>query len=166
MKMTERLSGVAAAAGVGALAGLAGTVAMTVSSTVEAKLRGRPASDTTVKAAGAVLGVEPTSEQTKRRFGTMVHWGYGTGLGVLRGLLDAVGLHGPQAAAAYLGAVWGGEQLALPATGASSPAWKWGGKEIGIDLWHHTVYAAATSAVYEVLDPHRHNGRRLTARLP
>lgn len=160
MKVTDRLSGLAAAAGVGALAGLAGTAAMTVSSTLEAKLRGRPASDTPVKAAGAVLGVEPTSEQAKQRFGALVHWGYGTGWGVLRGLLDAAGLRGPQAAAAHLGAVWAGEQLVLPATGASSAAWKWGGKEIAIDLLHHSVYAAATSAVYQALDPHRRDGHQ------
>lgn len=72
----------------------------------------------------------------------------------VRGLLDAAGLGGPAAAAAHLATVWGGEQVVLPATGASSPAWK-GIKEIGIDLFHHAVYAAATDAVYEALDPHR-----------
>lgn len=160
MRLTDRLSEVAAAAGVGAAAGLAGTAAMTISSTVEAKLRGRPGSDTPARAAGVVLGVAPTSEETKPRFNTLVHWGYGTGWGVLRGVFDVAGLRGTTAAAAHLGAVWAGEQAVLPLTGVSSPAWKWGGKEIGIDLLHHGVYAAATSAVYEVLDPHRRNWRR------
>jgi hypothetical protein len=36
-------------------------------------------------------------------------------------------------------------------TGASSPAWEWGAKEVGVDLLHHGVYAAATSAAYELL---------------
>ena len=160
MRVIDALSDVAAAAGVGALAGLAGTAAMTISSTVEARLRGRPSSDTPVKAAGVVLGVQPTSKEAEQRFGTLVHWGYGTGWGVLRGVLDAAGLRGPLAAAAHLGAVWAGEQIVLPATGASSPAWTWGGKEISVDLLHHGVYAAATSAVYETLDPHRRGGRR------
>jgi hypothetical protein len=147
VKVTGTLGDVAASAGVGALAGLAGTAAMTISSTVEAKLRGRGSSDAPVTAAGTVLGVEPKNEQTKGRFGTLVHWGYGSGWGTVRGLLDTAGLHGAPAAAAHLGAVWAGEQVVLPATGASSPAWKWGVKEIGIDLFHHAVYAGATSAV-------------------
>ena len=155
MDLRSTLGDAASCAGVGALAGLAGTAAMTVSSTVEAKLRGRGSSDTPVTAAGAVLGVEPSDEAGKKRFGTLVHWGYGTGWGTVRGLLDAAGLRGPAATAAHLAAVWGGEQVVLPATGASSPAWKWGIKEIAIDLLHHAVYVAATSTVYEVLDPHR-----------
>lgn len=160
MSVTDTLTDVAAAAGVGALAGLAGTAAMTISSTVEAKLRGRGASDTPVKAASTVLGVEPMDEAAKARFGNLVHWGYGTGWGAVRGLFDVAGLHGPTAAGAHLGAVWAGEQVVLPATGASSPAWKWPATEIGIDLLHHAVYAAATSAAYELLDPHRRSTQR------
>lgn len=160
MSVTDSLTDVAAAVGVGALAGLVGTAAMTVSSTVEARLRGRGSSDTPVKAASAVLGVEPKNEETKSRFGTLVHWGYGTGWGAVRGLLDVTGLRGPAAAGAHLGAVWAGEQVVLPATGASSPAWKWPAAEIGIDLLHHAVYAGATSAAYELLDPHRRSIQR------
>lgn len=155
MTVTDTLSDLAACAGVGALAGLAGTAAMTVSSTVEAKIRGRGSSDTPAKAAGTVLGVQPKDDAGKTRFGVFVHWAYGTGWGTVRGLFDVTGLSGPGAAAAHLGAVWASEQVVLPATGASAPGWKWGATEIAIDLLHHAVYAGATSAAYEVLDPHR-----------
>jgi len=155
MDLRSALSDAAGCAGVGALAGLAGTAAMTTSSTVEAKLRGRASSDAPVTAASAFLGVEPSGEAGKKRFAALAHWGYGTGWGAVRGVLDAAGLHGPAAAAVHVTAVWGGEQVVLPATGSSSPAWKWGIREVGIDLLHHAVYAAATSAVYETLDPHR-----------
>lgn len=155
MGLAKTLSDVAASAGVGALAGFAGTAAMTISSTAEAKLRGRGSSDAPAKAAGAVLGVQPKSEETKSRFSNLVHWGYGTSLGTVRGLLDVAGLRGPAAAVAHLGAVWAGEQVVLPATGASSPGWTWGATELAIDLFHHAVYAGVTSAVYELLDPHR-----------
>lgn len=121
MRLTDTLGNVAACAGIGALAGFAGTAAMTVSSTAEAKLRGRGSSDAPAQAAGAVLGVQPASEDAKPRFSDLVHWGYGTGWGTVRGLLDVAGLHGPSAAAAHLGAVWAGEQVLLPATGASPP---------------------------------------------
>lgn len=147
-----RLGGLAAAVGKGLAAGLVGTAAMTLSSTVEAKLRGREASTTPARAASKVLGVAPVDEQGERRFNTLVHWGYGTGWGAVRGVLGAVGLGGAPAALTHLAAVWGGEQVVLPATGAGSPATEWEPPEIAVDLWHHVVYATATSAAYAWLD--------------
>lgn len=35
-------------------------------------------------------GVEPKGDDEKARFATMVHWGYGTGWGAVRGLVAAV----------------------------------------------------------------------------
>ncbi|GAB3482847.1 hypothetical protein [Nocardiopsis coralliicola] len=152
MTTTALLARYSSAVGRGLLAGLAGTAAMTVSSTVEMRLRGRPASAAPATAAGRVLGVRPADEGDGGRFGTLVHWGYGTGWGAVRGVLGATGLRGAPAAAAHLAAVWGGEQVMLPATGAAPPGWQWGTKEIALDLLHHTIYAAATSLVYERLD--------------
>lgn len=40
------------------------------------------------------------------------------------------------------------EQAVLSATGASSPAWTWGGKEFGIDLAHPLIYIGVTSAAF------------------
>lgn len=117
-----RLGGVAAAVGKGLAAGLIGTAAMTVSSTLEAKLRGRGSSTTPARAASAVLGVAPVDDEGERRFNNLVHWGYGTGWGAVRGALAALGLSGASATAAHLAAVWGSEQVVLPATGASPPA--------------------------------------------
>lgn len=148
------LASASSAVGRGLLAGLVGTAAMTISSTAEARLRGRGDSSSPADAAGKVLGVRPSGEAGERRFNTLVHWGYGTSWGAVRGLLGAAGLRGPLAAAAHLALVWGGEQVALPATGTAPPAWRWGVKEVGIDLWHHVVYVCATSAAYECLDRH------------
>lgn len=147
-----QLGAVAAAVGKGLAAGLAGTAAMTVSSTLEAKVRGREASTTPARAASKALGVAPVDEQGERRFNNLVHWGYGTGWGAVRGLLGAIGLRGVAAAGGHLAAVWGAEQVVLPATGASPPATEWGATEIAIDLWHHVVYVAATDAAYAWLD--------------
>ncbi|WP_017570174.1 hypothetical protein [Nocardiopsis halotolerans] len=152
MDLRGALAGTSSAVGRGLLAGLVGTVAMTVSSTTEAKLRGRGGSSSPSDAAGTVLGVRPRDSAGERRFGTAVHWGYGTSWGAVRGLLGAAGLHGPAAAAAHLALVWGGEQVVLPATGTAPPAWKWGAEEVAVDMLHHTVYACATSAAYEWLD--------------
>jgi hypothetical protein len=67
------LGDVAADFGKGLFAGLAGTAAMTVSSTLEMKLSGRPASQTPVEVAEAVLEVEPRDEDAEARFSNLVH---------------------------------------------------------------------------------------------
>ena len=147
-----KLGDVAAAVGKGLFAGAAGTAAMTLSSTVEMRLRRRPASSAPADAAAKVLGVEPKGEKEEARFSTLVHWGYGTSWGVARGLLGAAGLRGVQAAAAHFGAVWGSEQIILPALGVAPPLWEWGAEEVAIDTFHHLVYASATSLAYTLLD--------------
>ena len=147
-----KLGDVAAAMGKGLFAGLAGTAVMTVSSTLEMKIRGRPASSAPAKAASKVLGVEPKGEKEETRFSNLVHWGYGTGWGAVRGLIGAAGLEGPVATAVHFGALWGTEQVMLPALEVAPPFWQWGAKEIAIDSFHHLVYASATSIAYTVLD--------------
>ncbi|MDA0566050.1 hypothetical protein LG943_17260 [Streptomonospora sp. S1-112] len=152
MDTTRTLSVLASAAGRGMLAGVAGTAAMTVSSTLEARLRGRGSSSAPEQAAGTVLGVRPRDEQGERRFSTLAHWGYGTMWGAVRGVIGAAtGAAGAPAALAHLLVVWGAEQVVLPSTGAAPPAWRWGAAEVGIDLLHHAVYAAATGAAYDLL---------------
>lgn len=154
-----KLQELAAAVGKGLFAGAAGTAAMTVSSTLEMKRRGRPASAVPATAVAKVLcrwfglRVEPASEQENERFSTLAHWGYGTSLGAIRGVLATAGLSGPAASAAHFGAVWGGELVMLPALDIGvPPVWKWGAKEVGIDAFHHLVYATAAGVTYELLD--------------
>ena len=125
---------------------------MTVSSTLEMKLSGRAASETPAQAAEAVLNVEPKDEDSTARFSNLVHWGYGTGWGGVRGLLASAGLSGPLATAAHLGLVWGAEQVVLPALDVSAPVFKYGGKATATDLLHHVVYATATGLAYSYLD--------------
>lgn len=147
-----KLGDVAAAVGKGLFAGVVGTVAMTASSTIEMKLRGRPASSAPAAAASKVLGVEPKSQSGEARFSSIVHWGYGTSWGAVRGLIGAAGLRGLRANATHLGAVWGAEQAMLPALGVAPPFWEWGAKEVASDAFHHLVYASATGAAYALLD--------------
>jgi hypothetical protein len=138
--------------GRGLVAGLIGTAAMTVSSTLEAKLRDRAGSTTPADAAERVLGiVEFDSEAREQRFSQLVHWAYGTAWGAARGLLRAFGL-GPRAATgAHFALVYGGEQVMLPALGVTPPATQWGAEEVGIDMLHHSVYVLATAKAFEAL---------------
>ena len=147
-----KLGDVAAAVGKGLFAGVVGTAAMTASSTIEAKLRGRGSSSTPGQAAAKVLGVEPVDEESEARFSNLVHWGYGTAWGGARGLLEAAGLSGPAATAAHFGAVWGSEQVMLPALDVTPPLTEWGAEEIASDTFHHLVYVTATGVAYTLLD--------------
>ena len=147
------LRAVAEGAGKGLVAGLAGTAAMTVSSSYEAKRRGRPPSTAPADAAAKVLGIEQfASDAAKDRFSNLVHWGYGTGWGAVRGVLGASEISPLAATAAHGAALYGSEQAMLASLGIAPPFWKWGVTEVGIDLLHHTVYVVATGVAYELLD--------------
>jgi hypothetical protein len=142
----------AAAAGVGLAAGLAGTAAMSLSSTIEASIRHREPSTAPADAAAKLLGVKPEGEQQAKRFNTIVHWAYGTSWGAIRGLLGCTGLPAPAASAVHLAMLWGSEQVTLPALGVSPPLTKQDATEIAIDIWHSVVYAVAAGAAYEALN--------------
>ena len=142
----------ASSIGKGLVAGFAGTAAMTVSSTLEAKLRKRQPSSAPARATAKALGIATFEDAiAQARFNYLSHWGYGTGWGVVRGLLDAAGLPPAKATAAHGAAVWGSAQVTLPALDVAPPAIFWVKEEIAIDAFHHTVYALATGVAYELL---------------
>jgi hypothetical protein len=153
MNMAQKL---ASSIGKGLVAGLAGTASMTLSSTVEARLRQRQPSSAPARATAKVLGISSFSDEiAQARFNDLAHWGYGTGWGVVRGLLDALGLPPRTATAAHAAAVWGSAPVALPALEIAPPAIFWAPQEIAIDAFHHTVYAIATGIAYELLSDRR-----------
>jgi hypothetical protein len=146
------LTALADTIGRGLVAGFAGTAAMTASSTLEMKLRGRAASTAPADATAKVLGIERfRDDAAKARFSNLVHWGYGSAWGVVHGLLRLAGLPPAKATAAHLAAVWGNEAVMLPVLDVAPPFWTWGVEEVAIDVWHHVVYATATAVAYEQL---------------
>jgi hypothetical protein len=142
--------------GKGLVAGFVGTAAMTVSSSLEAKLRGRQASSAPARATAKVLGIKEFEDGVAAaRFNDLSHWGYGTGWGVVRGLLAATGMSPRAATAAHGAAIYGAAQVTLPALEIAPPVVFWPKEEIAIDAFHHVVYAASSGLAYELL-----NGRR------
>ena len=88
---------------------------MTVSSTIEAKLRGRAFSTAPAKAATKALGIEQFDDGAAyARFSNLVHWGYGTGWGVARGLMRSLGVSPGLATPAHFAALWGSALYSLP----------------------------------------------------
>jgi hypothetical protein len=143
----------ARAIGKGVVAGLAGTAAMTVSSTLEAKLRGRAFSDAPARATAKVLGIKEFEDaRAKSRFSDLSHWGYGTTWGVARAIMREFGLGPRLATPAHFAAIWGSALVTLPALDIAPPVVFWKKEEIAIDVFHHLVYAAAAGIAYELLD--------------
>ena len=139
--------------GRGILAGAAGTAAMTLSSTLEAKLRGRPYSTAPAKAAARALGIETFEDgEAYARFSNLVHWGYGTGWGVARGLLRTFGFGPRLATGGHFAALWGSALDSLPKYEVAPPVTEWAAEDIAIDVFHHLVYVSATAVAFELLD--------------
>jgi hypothetical protein len=156
MKARQTVSSIADAIGKGLIAGFAGTAAMTVSSTLEARIRGREPSSAPARATAKMLGIKEFEDPVaKARFNDLSHWGYGTGWGVLRGLLAATGMPAKAATAAHGAAIYGAAQVTLPALEIAPPSVFWAKEEIAIDAFHHAVYATTAGIAYELI----RNGR-------
>ncbi len=109
MSFAER---VASSIGKGLVAGIAGTAAMTVSSTLEAKLRHRAPSTPPARATQKLLGIAAFEDAiAQARFNDLSHWGYGTSWGVVRGLLGAAGLPRTARRRTDGAPVWGSAQV-------------------------------------------------------
>lgn len=163
------------AIGKGLIAGFAGTVAITISQMIEMQITKRSMSNAPVVVGGKTLGVEPRGqaelekekaesdegealeemqqkvEANQEKFAQLMHFGYGTGWGVFRGVLDLSGLRGPLADLTHFGAIWGTALGMLPAVAGSPPITKWPAKEIAIDVLHHAVYACAVGLTYDAM---------------
>lgn len=139
------------AIGRGLLAGLCGAAAITISSTIEMKLRGRKPSTAPADAALKLLRLQPVDDQAKARFSDLVHWSYGTGWGVARGMLDLAGCESACAIPAHFAAIWGGSLVMPPALEVAPPVAEWPAEEVAIDAFHHLVYVTATDLAYALL---------------
>jgi hypothetical protein len=145
------LNQIATRVGKGIVAGLAGTLAISISQAIEMKISRRKPSTTPADAAGKVLGVQPRDEGGKARFANVVHWAYGTGWGLARAALGGPRRGRFWAPLAHLAAVQAVAMLMLPALKVAPPATKWGAGEISKEVLHHVVYASAADATYRAL---------------
>ena len=146
------LGEVASALGKGLLAGLAGTVAITVSQMIEMKITGRKPSEAPVKVAAQVTGAAPANDSEKEKVSNEIHFAYGTSWGAVRGLIGLAGLKGLPATAVHFAAIWAAELIMLPKYDAAPPVNEQEPKSVAIDAFHHAVYAVASGLVYDALD--------------
>lgn len=136
-------------AGVGA--GAVGTAVMTLTTRLETALRAPTdhpvdydVSDHVVTAAATVLRHRPTSATQRRALFLLVHWGYGSLVGVGYEALRA--RCGPVRATLVFYA--GCQAMAwtlFPVLGGTPPPWRWRRDVLVSSLAQHLVYAAAVS---------------------
>jgi hypothetical protein len=123
-------------------AGVGGTAAITLSSTLEMRLRGRPASTAPIDTVERLLG-RRLPDRARGAVGTAAHLASGLALGLPRALLPA---REPLGTAAFLPVALLPDIVLVPALGVTDPPWRWGGAELAISVWHHVAYALGAGA--------------------
>lgn len=161
IRQNNALGELGSAIGMGLLAGLAGTAAITLSQMIEMRITKRKASDAPVKVVKGIMDVKPASEQEKVKVGNEIHWAYGTSWGIARGLISLTGLKGLPATVAHFAAIWGSALVILPKYNAAKPINEEEPQAIAIDVLHHAVYATAAGFAYDALNAGSLNERKV-----
>lgn len=143
---------IASSIGRGVVAGFVGTAAMTITKSIEARVRQRDLSTIPGEAVERVFGLQARTTQDQLRFSNTVHFAYGTAWGVDRGLLGAAGFTGVPASLIHFGLTWGATLVLLSRSHATPSLRKWGIKELSWHGFHYLIYAFVTGIVYDFLE--------------
>lgn len=157
------------AVGLGLLAGVGGTAAMTAYQDVKSRVQ-KSESDNGDTSEPPTWEDAPEPAQIGRRIveglfsrevsrdeigflTNAVHWGYGTACGSLYGLVQASArphsaLHG----IVFGSAVWGSSYVMLPAMKLRKQIWEYPPKTLAADLATHLVYGLGVAAAYRALE--------------
>src|SRR5919112_2682397 len=143
----------------GALAGLAGTAAMTAGEKVEQSVTHRPDSYVPARTLTALTTGRrlPGSARPPVR-NHLMHWGTGAVVGALRGIWSAAGLRGPRASAWHTVVRLAVDQTLENVTGVGAPPWTWSRRDQVVDVAHKAVYSFTTGAVADRLVPYARGG--------
>ncbi|OCG72884.1 hypothetical protein A7J15_10325 [Microbacterium sediminis] len=155
MGTTSRVSGVIRAAGIGAVAGLAGGSAMVVGEKVEQAITRRPNSYVPGRVLLTLLGRRPTDADKPFISNHLMHYATAALLGALRGVWAAVGIRGVYANAWHSLVRLGFDQTVENATGVGAPPHTWPRRELVVDVLHKVVFAVITGIVADrMIRPH------------
>ena len=143
---------IGSAIGRGLIAGLVGTAAITLSQMIEMRITNRPPSFAPADAASKALGIEAADRIERKKFSNEVHWTYGTGWGVARGLISLAGLKGWPATAVHFAGIFYTALTIEPDFEVAPPIHEWSKKEIAISALHHAVYVVAAGLVYDAIN--------------
>jgi hypothetical protein len=153
--------------GIGAIAGLAGTAAMTAYQLAVARLQGEPLgtpvpkrwqdapppAQVAKKVAEAAGQGERVSRADVPLLANLVHWLYGVSWGVCYGAAAGPRPVHPAASGVTFGTgVWGASYAELVPLGIYEPPWRYPVKQLALDLSYHLVYGLGVAGTYAALD--------------
>ena len=150
---TTRGRALAAAAGRGAVAGLAGVAVMTLGEKVEQRLTGRPDSYVPARTLSTLLGRPRTDFERPMLLNHAMHWGTGAVVGALRGVWAVTGIRGLRAHATHTVVRLAVDQTLENATGRGAPPSTWPVGEQVVDVAHKAVYSVVTGLVSDLWVP-------------
>lgn len=160
----SRVAVLLAAAGAGAVAGLAGVTVMTLGEKLEQAVTHRPDSYVPARALLTLLGRSPGDDEQPLLWNYAMHVGTGVTVGTLRGVWSVLGLRGPRANAAHTVARLAFDQTVENGTGVGAPPHTWPLSEQVVDVLHKGVYSFVTGLVADRLVPPRlQSGRGRTS---
>lgn len=166
------VGGMAGEMGRGLLAGLMGTVAITLAAAADQEIRRRlkaAPGEThppralfevliapwlfSADAVGKVLGgVTPVDDAAKRRLALAAHLGYGSSWGMSLAALSLAGVRGPAAMGVLLGGILGAEMLVMPRVGFFPPVGEWGREAVIASTYQHALYAITAGLTFDMLE--------------
>ena len=130
----------------GALAGLAGTAAMTLAEEVEQRVTHRPDSYVPARTLTALTTGRRLPERARPPVRNhLMHWGTGAAVGALRGVWAAVGLRGWRASVWHTSVRLATDQTLENATGVGAPPTTWPRDELAADVFHKAIYSVVTA---------------------
>lgn len=158
-KRTSLLAG----AGLGLVAGMAGTAVMTAlqEGTTYAKGKGGESFKeprTWAEApAPAQLAKKALGPRIVKRQAPLVtaaaHWAYGSALGAIYGVVQSrLRVHPLLHGTVFGTAVWGLAYAALTPLGIYEAPWRYPAKQLAVDWSYHALYGLGVASAYETLD--------------
>jgi hypothetical protein len=151
MDETSRARGLMRAAGVGAVAGLAGGAAMILTEKVEQGVTRRPNSYVPARALLTLLGRRPGEAAKPFLSNRLMHYGTAAALGALRGVWAVTGIRGVYANVWHTVVRLGFDQTVENATGAGAPPHTWPRRELVVDVLHKAVFSVVTGMMADRL---------------
>ncbi|MFF2503604.1 hypothetical protein ACFVTY_09565 [Streptomyces sp. NPDC058067] len=83
---------------------------------------------------------------------TVAHWGYGSGLGAVYGIVaGSLPVPRPAYGVPFGITVFAGDYVLLPVAGLYKPIWEYGAKVVALDLGAHLAYGAAVGSAFWLL---------------
>lgn len=138
--------------GKGLVAGILGTIVITISQQIEMEKTGRQPSNSPLLAAQKVFQINPQNEIAEKKLNNIVYFSYGTALGLIRGVLSILGIKGIIATLMHISIVQALSMFILSKLEITPPAGEWERKTILTELMHNGIYGMTAGLAFDYMN--------------